>query len=99
MVLLDRADFQTRDLIVASGLEFDELDSRAQRAKIDRKTGMRLLTLQRLAHRLVASVNSNDVAGNEGRGEKREPHDVVPVGMRQKDVESIRPPRPVLRDH
>ena len=62
------------------------------------KTRIGLLTNENVAHRLVTAVNANHVAGNVRRREKREPHDVIPMRMRQENVEARLLRRAMLRD-
>src|ERR1700719_3299214 len=48
-----------------------------------------MLGVQRLAQHGVAAVYANPIAWNVGGGEKREPHDVVPVRVRHKYIEGV----------
>ena len=48
----------------------------------------------RLFKLVVAAVEANPVAGDEGRNKEREPHDVVPVDVREKQVVRLRPAVP-----
>src|SRR5678815_3397580 len=45
----------------------------------------------------VATVDAHPVAGNVGRREERQAHDVVPVQVRHEDVIRLRRGRPVPR--
>src|SRR5258708_1013923 len=87
MVLQNRRHRQAVDLVRAPWFQLDEFNAGSERSKVDREAGIRLLTNENVAHRPVAAVNPDHVAGNIGRREKREPHDVVPMRMRQKYVE------------
>src|SRR5438105_8702442 len=80
--LFDRGDGKTGYFVSAVGLQGDELDARAQRVKIDGKPRSRVLGAQRLAEHPVTAVYANPIAWNVSGGEKREPHDVVPVRVR-----------------
>src|SRR6516165_584627 len=90
---------ETGDLVGALGLERDELDGRSELVKIDRKPWGRMLRVQCLAQPIVASVNTNSVAGNISGRKKREPHDVVPMGVRQEHVEAVLASRAMLPQH
>ena len=97
MPLRDRAHRQSVNFVSAPGLQFHELDRRSKRFEIHRERRVRLLALEGLAHRLVASMYPNDVPRNIGRREKRKSHDVIPVKMGHEYVEAIFFARSVLR--
>src|SRR5438067_3965237 len=80
--LFDRGDGKTGYFVSAVGLQGDELDTGTQRVKIDGKPRSRVLGAQRLAEHPVTAVYANPIAWNVSGGEKREPHDVVPVRVR-----------------
>ena len=48
-----------------------------------------MLGAQRLAQDSVAAVYANPIAWNVSGGKEWEPHDMVPVGVRQKDIEGV----------
>jgi hypothetical protein len=48
-----------------------------------------MLGVQCLAHRLVAAVNANAVARNVRGRKKWEPHNVIPMGVRQEYIEAV----------
>ncbi len=96
MKLLDRQHRQPGHLVGAAGNQFDKLDGRAERVKIDRKVRLLVLPAQRVAQGFVAAMDADDVAGNVSRREKRKPHDVVPVQMRQEHVEAMLAVGPVF---
>src|SRR5262249_47250971 len=77
--LLQRRYCKAGDLVAAAGLERDELNRRAEGAKIDREKRRRLLGLEDVEQQSVAAVDANMVSGKIGGSEKREPHDVVPM--------------------
>src|SRR6516162_6144937 len=79
--LFYRGHRKTGDLARPTGFEGYELDRRGERAKIYGKPRSRVLGTQRLFKHLVAPEDANSVPRNVSGGEKRETHDVVPVGM------------------
>ena len=87
---------KTGNLARPTGFEGHELDRRGKRAKIYGKPRSRVLRAQRLFKLLVAAENANSVPGNVSGGEKREPHDVVPMSVRQEDVEAVLAPAAML---
>src|ERR1700758_2876302 len=87
--LLYRNHVEPGDFVGSAGFQSDELDRRRKRMKIYRKPGGRMLRTQRITQLAVASVNANMIARNVSRGKKREPHDVVPVRMGQKNIEDV----------
>src|SRR5215471_15024331 len=89
MILQNGPHRQSIDLVTMVRFQFDEFDGRRQIAKIDRKAGVGLLAHKGFAHHLMASVNADYVARNEGGSEEREAHDVVPVKMRHEDIEAM----------
>ena len=98
MVLANGLHRQAVDFVGASRLQLDEFDSRAELAEVDRETRIGLLTNENVAHPLVTAVDANHVAGDVRRREKREPHDVIPMRMRQENVEARLLRRAMLRD-
>src|SRR6516162_6249287 len=94
--LLHRSHRKTGDLANLAGFEGHELDRRGERAKIYGKPRSRVLGAQRLFERLVAAEDANSVPRNVSGGEKREPHDVIPMGMWQEDVEAVLAPAAML---
>src|SRR5262249_1878393 len=76
-------------IVGATGFESNKLDRCSERAKIDGKPRRRVLGMQRLAQCVVAAIDANAVPGDVSGRKKWEPHDVVPVGMRQEDVEAV----------
>src|SRR5438105_4816003 len=99
MQLPDRGDRKPGDPVLDIGLQLNELDGRGERAEIDRKARVRLLSMQCLPKDRVTAVNADHIARDVCRAKEREPHDVVPMHMRQQDVETMRSLRPVLRQY
>ena len=90
MPLQHRGHRDAGDLVDAAWLEMNEFHLRAEDREIDRKRRLVLLPAQRRLQPVVAAVDHDPVSGNEGRHEERQPHDVVPVQVRQEDVEGLR---------
>src|SRR5260370_25716137 len=87
--LFDRSDGKTGYFVSVAGLQGNELDNRAERVEIDGKPRSRVLGAQRLAQHAMAAVYADPITGDVSGGEKREAHDVVPVRVRQKYIESV----------
>ena len=86
MALQLERDRHAGDVVPLAGLEPHELDVGAERVEVDRERRLLLLPAQRRLEMLVAAVDDHAVAGNVGRREERQPHDVVPVHVRQEHV-------------
>src|SRR6266446_2987420 len=99
MELLEGTYRKPGDLVVDAGLQLDKLDRRTEELERHGKVGHRLLAQEALAQILVAAVDADPVARNVRRREEREPHDVVPVQMREKHIEAMRAARAVLAEN
>ena len=64
--------------------------SARERGEIDGERRLLLLPAQRRLELRVAAVDEHAVAGDVGRREERQPHDVVPVHVRHEHVVSLR---------
>src|SRR6266478_216683 len=100
LLVADRLAGHPFDLgVVVAGLQLDKLDRRTEELERHRKIGHRLLAQERLPQILVAAVDADSVARNVRRREEREPHDVVPVHMREKHIEALRAAWAVLAEN
>ncbi|MNC85495.1 hypothetical protein D3C83_10960 [compost metagenome] len=68
-----------RDVVSPAGLQLHEFDGCRQAVEIHREGRRRMLLAERAFQRIVAAVDADAVAGEIGGGEKRKPHDVIPV--------------------
>ena len=84
------ANRQSRDLVFASGLQANEFDVRAQRGKIHGERRCAVLSPQSLLESGVPAIDAEPVAFEIGGGEKRKPHDVVPMHVGHEDVIRLR---------